>query len=151
MSVLVQTRAGAVRGVTQDGISVFRGIPFAAPPVGPRRFQAPESAQPWDGIREADVFGPPPPQSRAGLPPNAVPAGHASAITTPADLTPFTPEDLDEARSRLTRLGQIFTIRLRQLSDAQLDRRDVDAWSVRQIVFHLQESLYYAEAVGRVS
>ena len=60
MSVIVQTRAGGVRGVTEDGISVFRGIPFAAPPVGPRRFQAPESAQPWDGIREADVFGPPP-------------------------------------------------------------------------------------------
>jgi para-nitrobenzyl esterase len=75
MSVVVQTRAGAVRGVTQDGISVFRGIPFAAPPVGPRRFQAPESAQRWDGIREADVFGPPPPQSRAGLPTTTVPAG----------------------------------------------------------------------------
>lgn len=75
MSVIVQTRAGGVRGVTEDGISVFRGIPFAAPPVGPRRFQAPESAQPWDGVREADVFGPPPPQSRMGLPPNAVPAG----------------------------------------------------------------------------
>src|SRR3954465_3403542 len=75
MSVIVQTRAGGVRGVTEDGISVFRGIPFAAPPVGPRRFQAPEPTQPWDGVREGDVFGPPPPQSRMGLPPNPVPAG----------------------------------------------------------------------------
>jgi hypothetical protein len=76
---------------------------------------------------------------------------HASAITTPADLAPFTHEDLDEARSRLTRLGQIFAVRLQQLSDAELDRRDADAWSVRQIAFHLRESLYYAEAVGRLS
>ncbi|MEV6851098.1 hypothetical protein [Actinoplanes sp. NPDC051411] len=75
---------------------------------------------------------------------------HASAITTPADLALFTPEDLDEARSRLTRLSQIFEVRLRRLSPADLDRREGDAWSVRQIAFHLQESLYYAEAVGRL-
>jgi hypothetical protein len=76
---------------------------------------------------------------------------HASAVTTPADLVPFTPEDLDEARSRLTRLGQIFEVRLRSLSDAELDRSEVGAWSVRQIAFHLEESLYYAEAVGRLN
>ena len=73
---------------------------------------------------------------------------HASASTTPADLAPFTPEDLDEARSRLTRLAQIFEVRLRRLTAEQLDRRDGDAWSARQIAFHLEESLYYAEAVG---
>ncbi len=76
---------------------------------------------------------------------------HASAITTPADLAPFTAEDLDEARSRLTRLGQIFEVRLRRLSDAELDRRVGGAWSVRQIAFHLEESLYYATAVGHLS
>src|SRR5512138_1788532 len=37
---------------------------------------------------------------------------HASAVTTPADLAPFTAEDLDEARSRLTRLAQVWTVRL---------------------------------------
>ncbi|MEV4754536.1 hypothetical protein AB0J86_05370 [Micromonospora sp. NPDC049559] len=73
---------------------------------------------------------------------------HASAITTPADLAPFTPEDLDEARSRLTRLAQIFEIRLQQFSDAALDHRQGDAWSVRQIAFHLEGSLYYAKAIG---
>ncbi|MEV6488976.1 hypothetical protein AB0M20_10130 [Actinoplanes sp. NPDC051633] len=73
---------------------------------------------------------------------------HASAITTPADLAPFTAGDLDEARSRLTRLAQIYQVRLRRLSDAELDRRDGAAWSVRQIAFHLEESLYYATAVG---
>ncbi|MEU6207583.1 hypothetical protein ABZ814_28820 [Micromonospora musae] len=76
---------------------------------------------------------------------------HASAITTPADLTPFTPEDLDEARSRLTRLAQIFEVRLGRLSDAELDQRQADAWSIRQIAFHLEESLYYAKAIGSLS
>ena len=58
---------------------------------------------------------------------------HASAITTPADLVAFTAEDLDEARSRLTRLAQIFEVRLRALTEAQLDQRDTGAWSPRQI------------------
>jgi hypothetical protein len=76
---------------------------------------------------------------------------HASAVTTSADLALFTTQDLDEARSRLTRMGQIFEVRLRLLSAAELDRRDADAWSIRQIAFHLEESLYYAEAVGRLN
>ncbi|MEU4680466.1 hypothetical protein [Micromonospora sp. NPDC023737] len=76
---------------------------------------------------------------------------HASAITTPADLAPFTSEDLDEARSRLTRLAQIYDVRLRCLSESELDQRQGDAWSVRQIAFHLEESLYYAKAVGSLS
>jgi hypothetical protein len=75
---------------------------------------------------------------------------HASAVTTPADLAPFTPEDLAEARSRLTRLAQVYDLRLRALSDAQLDRRPAGGWSPRQIAFHLEESIYYADSVGRL-
>jgi para-nitrobenzyl esterase len=59
---VVRTTAGAVRGRRAEGLAVFRGIPFAAPPVGEARFQAPRPARPWDGIREAYAFGPPPPQ-----------------------------------------------------------------------------------------
>lgn len=73
---------------------------------------------------------------------------HASAVTTPADLAPFTAEDLAEARSRLTRLAQIFKVRLGRLTPEQLDHRDGDAWSPRQIAFHLEGSLYYADSVG---
>lgn len=76
---------------------------------------------------------------------------HASLITTPSDLAPFTTEDLDEARSRLTRLSQIYELRLRALSDEQLDLRVGDAWSPRQIAFHLAGSIYYANAVGDLS
>jgi hypothetical protein len=73
---------------------------------------------------------------------------HASAITTPADLAAFTERDRDEAHSRLKRLAQVWRVRLSALDDAALDRRDGDAWTIREVAFHLEESLYYAEAVG---
>ena len=61
---VVRTAAGLVRGRAKDGgVAVFRGIPFAQPPVGDLRFAAPRPARPWDGVREAAAFGPPPPQS----------------------------------------------------------------------------------------
>ncbi|MFI1363103.1 carboxylesterase/lipase family protein [Streptomyces griseochromogenes] len=59
---VVRTASGAVRGRREDGLAVFRGIPFAEPPVGEARFQAPRPARAWDGTREAYAFGPPPPQ-----------------------------------------------------------------------------------------
>jgi len=74
---VVRTASGLVRGVRaagQPGISVFRGIPFARPPVGDLRFAAPRPATPWDGTREAAVFGPAPPQSAYSLTPAPAPA-----------------------------------------------------------------------------
>ncbi|MFC8512969.1 carboxylesterase/lipase family protein [Streptomyces sp. NPDC057257] len=62
---VVRTEAGAVRGREEGGLTVFRGIPFAEPPVGEARFQAPRHARAWDGVREAYEFGPPPPQEAA--------------------------------------------------------------------------------------
>ena len=73
---------------------------------------------------------------------------HASAITTPADLAVFTKEDLDEARSRLTRLGRMWADLLDSLSADQLDRSPGEGWTFRQIAFHVAESAYYADAVG---
>lgn len=73
----------------------------------------------------------------------------ASAITTPADLAPFLPEDRAEAAARLRRLGQIWTARLRTLDGAQLDETPGEGWTARQIAFHLAETVfYYADAVG---
>ena len=68
---VVRTAAGQVRGRAENGVAVFRGIPFAQPPVGDLRFAAPEPARPWDGVREAALFGPPPPQSAFLLTPPA--------------------------------------------------------------------------------
>ncbi len=60
----VQTTTGRVTGRVEDGLNVFRGIPFARPPVGSLRFQAPQPAEAWAGLRPADRFGAPPPQPR---------------------------------------------------------------------------------------
>jgi hypothetical protein len=83
----------------------------------------------------------------AGEPP--LPDGwHASAVTTEADLAPFTQVDLDEARSRLHRLAQIWVNRLSDLSSEQRDRSPGAGWTFRQLAFHLAGSAYYADAVG---
>ncbi len=58
----VATVGGVVRGRHEDGLAVFRGIPFAEPPVGRLRFAAPQPVRRWEGTREAFAFGPPPPQ-----------------------------------------------------------------------------------------
>ncbi len=54
----VQTTAGSVRGATEaDGLRVFRGVPFAAPPVGDLRWAPPRPPAPWAGARDATAFG----------------------------------------------------------------------------------------------
>jgi para-nitrobenzyl esterase len=55
----VKTEAGAVEGTTsQDArVRIYRGIPFAAPPVGELRWQAPRPVAPWEGVRKATAFG----------------------------------------------------------------------------------------------
>jgi len=55
----VQLASGKVSGVELDsGVQVFRGIPFAAPPVGDLRWKAPAAPTPWQGVLAADTFGP---------------------------------------------------------------------------------------------
>jgi hypothetical protein len=76
---------------------------------------------------------------------------HASALTTEADRAPFTAQDLEEARSRLTRLARIWADRLDALTAAQLDHSPGDGWSFRELAHHLAESTYYADAVGDLS
>ena len=56
---LVKTQQGLVRGVIEDGLVVFRGIPYAAPPIGPRRWKPPQPPARWEGVREVMGFGPP--------------------------------------------------------------------------------------------
>ncbi|HXH15922.1 MAG TPA: carboxylesterase family protein [Sphingomonas sp.] len=48
---------GTVTGVVDKTVVAFKGIPFAAPPVGPLRWRAPEPVKPWSGVRAANAFG----------------------------------------------------------------------------------------------
>jgi para-nitrobenzyl esterase len=58
----VHAAAGRLRGDWEAGVAVFRGIPFAEPPIGGLRFAAPRPVAGWSGVREAMSYGPPPPQ-----------------------------------------------------------------------------------------
>ncbi len=55
---VVSVTGGRVEGVTAGGVTSFKGIPFAAPPVGNLRWRTPQPVKPWSGIKKADHFGP---------------------------------------------------------------------------------------------
>jgi para-nitrobenzyl esterase len=59
---VVTTSAGRLRGIPEEGVLVFRGIPYAQPPIGPLRFRPPHKPVAWDGVREAYTYGPVPMQ-----------------------------------------------------------------------------------------
>ncbi len=54
----VRTQSGWVQGSLEDELTLYRGIPFAAPPVGPLRWRPPQAPAPWAGVRKADRFAP---------------------------------------------------------------------------------------------
>ncbi|MGK2909107.1 MAG: carboxylesterase/lipase family protein [Sphingobium sp.] len=54
---VVSIRGGQVQGFVVDGVLTFLSIPYAAPPVGPFRFEPPQAAKPWTGVRMATVPG----------------------------------------------------------------------------------------------
>jgi para-nitrobenzyl esterase len=82
---VVTTPLGALRGARDGELAVFRGIPYAEPPVGALHLQAPAPVRRWDGVRDATTFGPPPPQS---APWGAETAGDPDWLT----LTVWTPD-----------------------------------------------------------
>src|SRR5438094_7927542 len=85
--VVAQTRAGEVEGLISEGVTAFKGIPYAAPPFGSNRFRQPQPPKSWIRVRPAHEYGVVPPQSRypASLPNlhgDAGPAGQAYLHTT---------------------------------------------------------------------
>ena len=94
-SPIVPTTADRVQGTTSKGASVFLGIPYAAPPFGPNRFQAPRPPEAWDGVRPATTYG------------HTAPQPHRQFTLVPEPVTPgpdclnlnvFTPDPSPEAR-----------------------------------------------------
>ncbi len=63
----VETTSGKIEGVFRKGLYVFRGVPYAAPPVAKRRWLPPGPPEPWGGVRPAQEFAPNAPQAPVGI------------------------------------------------------------------------------------
>jgi para-nitrobenzyl esterase len=64
---VASTGLGDLKGAAGDGIAIFRGVPYAAPPIDERRFLPPEPAPHWQGLRDATMHGPIAPQAPSRL------------------------------------------------------------------------------------
>ena len=63
----VKTKYGIIQGVVENGYTIFKGIPYAKPPIGELRFKPPQEPESWNGVYHADTFPPscmqtPPPE-----------------------------------------------------------------------------------------
>lgn len=67
--IIVDTRYGKLKGTTENGLYVFKGIPYASPPTGEKRWLPPQPPVPWSGIRDATDYATiaPQPESRLGM------------------------------------------------------------------------------------
>jgi para-nitrobenzyl esterase len=63
----VKVEDGLIEGTVEDGLTVYRGIPYAAPPIGDLRWRPPHPVPKWQGVRKADKFGAPPIQTNPAL------------------------------------------------------------------------------------
>jgi len=77
-SDVIRIDTGKLQGIIEDGVEIFRGIPYALPPVGELRWRSPQPAISWDGVRDSSQFGHVCPQ-RSGLYPEWVDAHFAAA------------------------------------------------------------------------
>jgi para-nitrobenzyl esterase len=55
---IVATKSGKLQGIYEEGLCVFKGIPYATPPTGDLRWMPPQPVKPWSGTRSAEKFGP---------------------------------------------------------------------------------------------
>lgn len=84
---VLQVDGGQLQGVVEDGVASYKGIPFAAPPVGALRWRPPQPIAPWSGVRHAAEFGANCMQGRFSPPPTrgASPAPGAAPAQTPSE------------------------------------------------------------------
>ncbi|MEP6730866.1 MAG: carboxylesterase family protein [bacterium] len=94
----IQTKSGPVRGAGTD-VVVFKGIPYAAPPIGARRWRPPAPVEPWTAVRDANQFGPQCPQQASFAPRGGLPMAPTPTSEDCLTLNVWTP-----AKSRSERL-----------------------------------------------
>ena len=68
LGTIINIEGGQIEGINEDGSTVFRGIPFAAPPVEDLRWKAPQPVSKWDGILKTYKFAPACPQMQMNIP-----------------------------------------------------------------------------------
>jgi para-nitrobenzyl esterase len=119
----VQIETGLIAGTvsaTQSSVRVFKGIPFAAPPLGEKRWLAPQPAPKWDGVRKADAFGAPC-IAGAPAPPRGGRRGAAAPSAAPGPGTGAPPRE--PARSEDCLYANVWTS-----ANSANDRRPVMVW-----------------------
>ena len=88
--MIVETRSGSLSGERGDRVNIFRGIPYAAAPVGPLRWRAPQPVSAWTGVRDATTFGSDPMQVTVARKRSRAPGISEDCLTlnvwAPADL-----------------------------------------------------------------
>jgi para-nitrobenzyl esterase len=70
----VAVESGAIEGTSAQGLTVYKGVPYAAPPLGDLRWREPQRAQPWTSVRKADTFAPACLQKGVSMPGETPPA-----------------------------------------------------------------------------
>ncbi|MGA7416598.1 MAG: carboxylesterase family protein, partial [Acidimicrobiales bacterium] len=87
MTPTVEVATGRLQGLSARAgrskrtVLAFHGIPYAADPVGPLRFRAPQPPEPWGGVRDATEFGPASMQSGASPFSGTIPGNHVAAVS----------------------------------------------------------------------
>lgn len=71
----IRVESGILEGTTEEGVDIFKGIPYAAPPVGEFRWRPPQPVTPWVGIKNASEFGPNSAQAGWGAPAGTIAEG----------------------------------------------------------------------------
>ena len=80
MAQRVVTESGAISGVREGRLSIYKGVPFAAPPVADLRWRPPQSVAPWTNTRKADAFAPACMQTGVSMPGETPPAASEDCL-----------------------------------------------------------------------
>lgn len=74
-STTVRIRSGVIQGTSEAGVDTYKGIPYAAPPIGEFRWRPPQPVSPWEGTRDAREYGPNAAQAGWGAAPGTISEG----------------------------------------------------------------------------